>query len=245
MRRPGGVLGTPVKDLGLTLQNSAFAPLLAGLRRELRAEGIRLQPTFYLSTEYGCLERTATIGLLWTDGWAWSKRLAGRAGVRTRDTATIRRTLRHEVGHAFCYAHRLYATARFRTLFGVRGSFFASYPEIWRAGPREHARVRRGEVILPYAARHADEDFAVSFEFWLTSSADGWDWRRRFRGKPVILSKLAYVEEVVRERGGRRPRVPVDIDEPVDEVRLTVREWLDSVASGTNYNLYARTRTGT
>jgi hypothetical protein len=240
------VLDTPIKDLGLTLEKSRFHPLIREVRAEMRANGIALDPVFYLSTEYGCLERSATIGLLWTDGFEFSWRLAKKAGIRTRKAPVILRTLRHEVGHAFGYAHKLYRTERFRSLFGVRGRFFETYPDVWRPGVRERRRLANGEVILLYATRHADEDWAVSFEHWLTAEAEGWSWRRRFRNKPLVLAKLAYVEEAVRAFGTKRPDVKAPpLDEPLDEVRLTVREWIRSVVKGTNYNLHTRTAVGT
>lgn len=240
------MLDTRVKDLGLRLEASRFHPLIKEVRRELVEVGITLNPTFYLSTEYGCLERSSTIGLLWTDGFDFSHRLAKKAGIRTRTAPIILRTLRHEVGHAFCYAHKLYKTDRFREIFGVRGRFFETYPDVWKPGARERRRLDRGEVILLYATRHADEDWAVSFEHWLTSVAEGWSWKRRFRGKPVVLDKLAYVERTVAEYGRKRSQVkPVELDEPVSEVRLTMREWFDSVLNGTNYNLLPRTAVGT
>lgn len=245
-REKDGILETPIKDLGLSLEKSRFHPLIREIRREMRAVGITLEPVFYLSTEYGCLERSATIGLLWTDGFDFSWRLAKKHGIRTRKAPVILRTLRHEVGHAFGYAHKLYRTERFRELFGVRGRFYETYPDVWRPGARERKRLERGEVILLYATRHADEDWAVSFEHWLSAEAEGWDWRRRFRGKPLVLEKLAYVEEAVREYGRKRTAVkPPPLDEPLDSVRLTVREWIRTVVGGTNYNLHTRTAVGT
>lgn len=240
------ILDTPVRDLGLTLEKSRFHPLIRKVRREMRAVKITLEPVFYLSTEYGCLERSATIGLLWTDGFDFAGRLAKKNGIRTRKAPIVLRTLRHEVGHAFGYAHQLYRTARFRDLFGVRGSFYETYPDVWKPGARERKRLDRGEVILLYATRHADEDWAVSFEHWLSAEAEGWDWRRRFRGKPVVLEKLAYVEEAVREYGPRRKTVKAaPLDEPVDSVHLSVGEWIRSVVRGTNYNLHTKSTVGT
>src|SRR5687768_14533802 len=87
---------TPIRDLGLSLESSRFAPLIKKVSRELKAAGIRLEPRFYLSTEYGCLPRSATIGLLWTDGFDDWRRLAKKRGLRTRDDDAILRTLRHE-----------------------------------------------------------------------------------------------------------------------------------------------------
>jgi hypothetical protein len=227
-----------VCDLGLTLARSDFRSPLRRLARELAAAGITLAPRFYLSTEYGCIERTATIGLLFTDGFAATRREARRHGVVVRDGATVLRTLRHEVGHAYCYVHRLYATPRFRRLFGVRGSFFRTYPESWRPGPRDRARLRRGEVAGLYAARHADEDFAVSFQVWL---GDPVGCFRAHAGHPPVLEKLAYVAEVVARlgRAAARPR-RVPLDQPLDAVTETFGAWLRRVRRGPNYQLRAR-----
>src|SRR5262245_52139253 len=129
-----------VCDLGLDLRRSQFAPLIARLERELDDAAIALRPRFYLSTEYGCIGGSATIGLLWTDGFREAQALAARAGIRTRSAARILSVLRHETGHAFCYTHRLYRSARFRVLFGVRGSFFDTYPEPWAPGAKDRRR---------------------------------------------------------------------------------------------------------
>jgi hypothetical protein len=245
-RHAAHVLDTRVKDLGLTLEKSRFHSLIRETRRELRAAKIALDPIFYLSTEYGCLEGSATIGLLWTDGFDFSWELAKKHHIRTRTPPIIIKTLRHEVGHAFGYAHKLYRTPLFRELFGVKGPFFDSYPEVWKPGKREHKRLERGEVILLYATRHADEDWAVCFEHWLTARTEGWDWRERYHGKPLVLAKLGYVEEVVHDYGQRRAKVkPPPLDEPVSSVRLTVRDWMDSVVKGTNYNLHVGSAVGT
>src|SRR5262245_9905068 len=128
-------LDARICDLGLTLKRSRFAPLVTQVGRELEQAGIALEPRFYLSTEYGCVTGTATIGLLWTDGFDDVQRLARERGIRTRTPAVALGVLRHEVGHAFCYRHKLWRTPRFRTLFGGRGDFFGSYPDHWHPGP--------------------------------------------------------------------------------------------------------------
>jgi len=244
--KAAGILDTRVRDLGLTLEKSRFHPLIRQVLREMRSAKIALDPVFYLSTEYGCLEGTKTIGLLWTDGFDFSWRLAKKNHIRTRTAPIIIRTLRHEVGHAFGYAHKLYQTVLFRELFGVKGRFFDSYPEIWKPKVRDYKRLERGEVILLYATRHADEDWAVCFEHWLTARAEGWDWRERYHGKPLVLAKLAYVEETVERYGLARTKVkPPSLDEPIGSVRITVREWIRSVVEGTNYNLHVGSAVGT
>ena len=54
-------LDARVCDLGLKMEDSDFAPLVARLQGELDAAGISLRPRFYLSTEYGCITGSATI----------------------------------------------------------------------------------------------------------------------------------------------------------------------------------------
>ncbi|MBI3270382.1 MAG: hypothetical protein HYZ53_15340 [Planctomycetes bacterium] len=248
-RRPaaGGVgarrLESPLCELGLSIRGTQFERHIRSLRGELAGAGIALRPTFYLSTEYGTVIRTANVALLWTDGVTWGRRLARSNGLRVRTPDEMLITLRHETGHAFSYVHRLYRTQRFRRLFGVRGHFFGTYPEAgWRPGPSEEERFRRGEVIKLYAARHPDEDFAICFQTWLAAKArngagDG-DLQAAFADRPVILQKLQYVEEVVRAYG-RRPAAwdETDLDEPFDEVLYTVAEWLRRAKDGGSYNL--------
>jgi hypothetical protein len=226
-----------VCDLGLTLRGSRFWPLLERLRTELRGAGVALWPRFYLSTEYGCIGGTATVGLLWTDGFAEAQKLARARGIRTRGPRTVLGVLRHESGHAFCYVHKLWQTRRFRRLFGVRGGFFSTYPDPWQPSDADRRRLARGEVVNLYATRHADEDFATTFEHWLAHPKD---WQKRWAGKPRVLRKLAYVQQVVEERGWKTmPPERCPLDEPLEAVDLSVDDWMRGVVVEGSWNLLA------
>ena len=61
-----------------------------------------------------------------------------------------------------------------------------------------------------YAQSHPDEDFAETFAVWLDPASR---WRERYAGWPA-LEKLLYVDEVMRQIGGRVPPFPIRIASP-------------------------------
>ena len=229
-------LDSRICDLGLDLQSSLFAPAIRELDAELERADIAMRPRFYLSTDYGCIVRSVDVGLLFMDGFPALRRIARRIGMRVRRPAQILMTLRHEAGHAFCYGHRLYATRRFRDLFGVQGDFYRSYPDRWWPSPAGRARVARGELIQVYASRHADEDFAICFQTWLAEPAGCVE---RYVRRPRIAEKLVYVADAVRLHGHRPvTRSAGPPDDCVDRLRPTLRRWLDRVRREQDYNLF-------
>ena len=232
------LLDTRICDLRLRLRSSLFVPAIRALNAELKRAGIRLRPRHYLSTGYGCVVRSVDVGLLFTDGFPELRPIARAIGMRVRTPIQFLYTLRHEAGHAFCYAHRLYATKSFRELFGVHGSFYNTYPARWRPSQADRSRVARGEIVRVYAARHADEDFATCFQTWLEAPVACME---RYRRRPRIAEKLAYVAAVVRLYGPRpaaHGSAPADDD--VDVLRVTLRQWLTRVRRAQDYNLFPR-----
>lgn len=232
------LMSTPLCELGIGMEASFFGAGLIALEQELQRAGVALRPRFYLCTGYGCVVRTANVGLLFTDAVPALRRLARAAGLRVRNRGEILRTLRHETGHAFCYTHRLHETPRFRDLFGVTGDFYDTYPDVWRPTREAFSRVARGDIIGVYAARHADEDFSVCFQTWLENPAG---CAAPYARRPRIIEKLAYVAGVVRSRGAHTVASdPSDLDEPVDAVRMTLREWFETVRRQGDYNLFPK-----
>jgi hypothetical protein len=198
--------------------------MIRRLGRELAGRKIRLRPNFYLSNEYGCVVRTANVGVLWTDALPQRPALHARHRDRARDPEILMRVLRHEAGHAFCYVHRLYERRDFRGLFAVKGDFFGSYPDRgWVPGPRDEARLRRGEHINLRCLKHPDEDFAICFQTWLNPEID---WRAQYAAFPLIERKLAFVEAMARRFGAKVYQSdPSDLDAPVESLTMTVAEW--------------------
>ena len=129
------------------------------------------------------------------------------------------RILRHEAGHALDNAFRLHFKRRWIRTFG---SFAQKYPPSYKPKPNSRRYVLNLDAW--YAQAHPAEDFAETFAVWLQPRSN---WRRRYRGWPA-LRKLDYVDEVLKEIAGTRPknRVRKKI-ETLPEIRITLREHYD------------------
>ena len=126
------------------------------------------------------------------------------------------RILRHEAGHALDTAFRLHFRRQWRELFG---SFAQRYPDFYKPKPKS----RKYVLHLPawYAQAHPAEDFAETFAVWLTPRSR---WRRRYKGWPA-LDKLEYIDELMSELAGTKPRNRTRTKvEPISEIRTTLRE---------------------
>jgi len=220
------VLTTPVSRLGLELRTSLVRLPIERHMTLLRRRGIRLKPHFYLGEDWGCVAGTASIEIGFYDADPLLKELNAEIRGWANDPRTIDYLLRHETGHAFCYAHRLYKNKDFRRAFGVKGSFFESYPETDRFKPHPWSR----DFVNPnrdhYAQKHPDEDFAETFGVWLTPRAV---WRKAYRNRSRALAKLDLIGELVAQYGAKTPEVPPDprnVDAPLRSIEATVAETL-------------------
>ena len=211
------ILRRRIDRLGLKLEGSPVARFVRQLQKELRAKGIlRFQAACYLTDEWGCPDRQPIIGIPF---YLADPKLAilERKMNDLEDSRKIMMYLRHEAGHAFNYAYRLYDTPRWRDLFGP---FRRPYREDYRPVPFSRRFVRHMEGW--YAQKHPDEDFAETFAVWLTP---GSRWRRRYRGWPA-MRKLAYVDRVARRVGAKSPLVDQGrTDLTVSEMKLTVQDF--------------------
>src|SRR5207253_1248881 len=129
------------------------------------------------------------------------------------------RILRHEAGHALDNAFRLHFKRRWIRTFG---SFAQKYPPSYKPKPNSRRYVLNLDAW--YAQAHPAEDFAETFAVWLQPRSN---WRRRYRGWPA-LRKLEYIDELLDEIAGTRPRNRVRKKvETLPEIRLTLREHYD------------------
>jgi hypothetical protein len=205
---------TPIRDFGLTIEGTPLQPIIEQFQGELRRVGlIRIQPRFYLSTEWGVAFESVAIAIPFyrarPDLTALHVERTGLVeGINRED---ILRYLRHEMGHVVNYAYRLYDQEEWVKRFG---SITQPYNEEYRPEPFSRRYVRH----LPgwYAQKHPDEDWSETFAVWMTP---GLDWRKEYSGWPVAAAKLAYCDRVAVALRERDPDVTwVELDEDVAEI---------------------------
>ncbi|MGQ0714505.1 MAG: putative zinc-binding metallopeptidase [Gemmatimonadaceae bacterium] len=211
------LLSQRISELGLSIRGTLVEELVERLYSELEARGLAFRPPVYLSDQWGCPDGTPLIGVPFYLADPRLTKLEEEMAVDVEGERDAMRYLRHEAGHAFNYAYRLYERADWHALFGP---YSRPYRERYRADPFSRQYVRH--ILGWYAQKHPDEDFAETFAIWLTP---GLDWKREYSGWPA-LAKLEYVDDVMREVGSTIPIVPAPTadDLPVEAMHYTVEE---------------------
>jgi hypothetical protein len=211
------LLDRRISDLGLSIQGSLVEKYVERLYAELDACGLSFHPQVYLSDEWGCPDGTPIIGVPFYLADKRLARIEEELAVEVESDVDVMRFLRHEAGHAFNYAYRLYDRADWRRIFGP---YSRPYRDRFRADPFSRDYVRH--ILGWYAQKHPDEDFAETFAVWLTP---GRDWRTEYAGWPA-LAKLEYVDSVMRELGDEAPPAPDpgEDDMPVEAMQYTLAE---------------------
>ncbi len=200
------LLAARISDLGLRVEGSRLEPLVSCLHGELEQAGIDFKPRVYLSDEWGCPDGVPLIGAPFylVDERLLSLQRELLDDVETETDHEILAYLRHEAGHAFNYAYKLYEQKEWHDLFGP---YSRPYLDNYVPTPFSRAYVRH--ISGWYAQKHPDEDFAETFAVWLTP---GSDWRSEYAGWEC-LPKLEYVDAVVARLGRTAPLVQADYDE--------------------------------
>jgi hypothetical protein len=221
------LLHSPVNEVRLRFQDqdSLLGRCIARVMQDVNSFGINLSPTFYLSDSYGCVEGTANIGVGFWDADAVLREIRRDVDDVLRDEGDLLLLLKHEVGHAFCYAYKLYRLKEFRQLFQVEGNFFRSYPTDNSFQPNPFSPDYVNPDYDHYAQKHPDDDFAETFATYIDPQGA---WRERYRDKPGALRKLSFVGRLIRTYGARRPLCDISnqpLHKPVTDIRSTVAEF--------------------
>jgi hypothetical protein len=212
------LLSKKICELPLKIEGTPVARLVSRLYRELARAGISLRPKTYLSDGWGCPNRVPVIGIPFYLADRKLRDLRSRlVGIESENNAEAMMVLRHEAGHAFNYAYRLYRSPKWRELFG---RFSRPYKEHYPIVPFSPRFVRH--VPGWYVQRHPDDDFAETFAVWLTP---GSDWRKQYENT-AALGKLLFVDEMAKKLGGKAPDVNEGkLDVPVAAMTMTLGTW--------------------
>jgi hypothetical protein len=217
-RANGRWLNKRICDLFLDIPGTRLEDMVSRLYGELEKSGICFKPKTYLSDEWGCPHGVPTIGIPFYLARPELSELENEiSGVRVESDAEVMMLLRHETGHAFNYAYRLYEKTLWHRTFG---KFTQPYREIYKTRPFSSRFVRH--VPGWYAQKHPDEDFAETFAVWLTP---GSNWRQVYANTPAF-KKLLYIDKIVQKYGGTKPTASDHtLDMPVQELKMTLKTW--------------------
>ena len=215
-----GVLGKKVSELGLRVEGSPVEGYIRHLYEELERRGFKkFRPVCYLTDEWGCPDQQPVLGIPFYLADPKLRKIEKAVDALESDRQVMM-YMRHEAGHVFNYAYRLYTTPEWRRLFGP---FFRPYRDDYRPIPFSRNFVRHIEGW--YAQKHPDEDFAETFAVWLTPRSA---WRRRYKGWPA-MQKLRYVERVARALADVEPIVKTgDVDITPDDISVTVEQFYEA-----------------
>lgn len=211
------LMALKISDLGLSIPGTRVEKMADQLYHELAAKGLTFRPPVYLSDQWGCPDGTPLIGVPFYLADPRLERIEDDFAEGIESAEESMRFMRHEAGHAFNYAYRLYDRADWRQTFGP---YSRPYRERYSADPFSHEYVRH--ILGWYAQKHPDEDFAETFAVWLTPELD---WRKAYEAWPA-LAKLEYMDRVMRDVGDDPPDVPVPTDDdlPVAAMRYSLED---------------------
>lgn len=212
------LLSRRISDLAMELERTPLARYVEQLYRELVDKGLSFRPKCYLADEWGCPHNVPIIGIpFYLASPELSRIEAEETGFEVEEEHEILMFLRHEAGHAYNYAYRLYEDKDWTRLFGP---YSRPYSDEYRSDAFSDHFVRH--ISGWYAQKHPDEDFAETFAVWLTP---GSRWREEYAGTPAE-DKLLYVDRVVLRSARETPKVTAEsLDAPMSEIQTTLADW--------------------
>jgi hypothetical protein len=212
------ILDQKISELPWRIKETPVDGLLNVLYDELEKAGISFQPKTYITDSWGCPDKVPIIGVPFylLDRRACTL-ISDITDCPMDSDREIMAYLRHEAGHAFNYAYRLYEDPGWQQVFGL---FSLPYPEQYKSRPFSTHFVRH--IAGWYAQKHPDDDFAETFAVWLTPDSK---WLERYCGTPALI-KLKYIDELVHRFGHAQPIVDQgDLHRPVEQLDMSLADW--------------------
>jgi hypothetical protein len=188
------------KDLKLKIEGTWLNRRLKELYAELDEKDIGVRPHVWLSDEWFSPDETPGFAIPFYLAHPRLIELERKKIMEVEGGSAWEclRIMRHEMGHVVQNAYQLHRRRRWQQLFGPSSR---RYPSYYKPNPASRKFVHH--LRLWYAQSHPAEDFAETFAVWLRPRSD---WRRRYAGWPA-LEKLEYVDELMTEVAGTRPKL--------------------------------------
>jgi hypothetical protein len=211
------LLSRKISELGLIIPGTRVETMTDQLYAELAAKGLAFRPPVYLTDQWGCPDGIPLIGVPFYLADPRLEKIEDDFAEGIESEQESMRFMRHEAGHAFNYAYRLFDRSDWRQTFGP---YSRPYRERYKADPFSHDFVRH--ILGWYAQKHPDEDFAETFAVWMTP---GLDWRKAYDGW-AALAKLEFVDRVMNELADDAPEIPIpsEGDLPVESMRYSLEQ---------------------
>lgn len=195
------LLKVRICDLPIAIAGTWLEECVLELYKELADKGLPLfKPECYLADEWLTPEGEPVIGIPFYLAHPALIKLEKKMMLEAEgDTkAWCMKLLRHEAGHAICYAYGLNKKRSWQNTFG---SSSQDYGDTYRYQPYSKRFVRHLDGF--YAQYHPDEDFVETFAVWLTPEVN---WQERYRNWKAI-DKLKFVDNLMKEIQGKPPVV--------------------------------------
>jgi len=192
------LLDRKMSQLGLKLEGTELQPLVQQLYDELSQKGLTFHPPCHIGDEWFVPVGIPAIFVPFFLVHDRLRKLERKIVLEVEGETPewFLKLIRHEAGHAYSYAYRLYKRKKWQETFGL-----ASTEEAGFYRPRPYSRSYVVHLDDWYAQSHPDEDFAETFAVWLTP---GLDWRARYAGWKA-LQKLEYMDTLMRSLAGKPP----------------------------------------
>jgi len=194
------LLNARICDLPIAIEETWLSECIDQLHRELDAKGIDFRPECYLADEWLTPEKETCIGIPFYLAHPALVRLEKKFMIDAEGETKqwCMKLLRHEAGHAMCYAYRFYKRKRWQNIFGPS---MMEYRDTYKYRPYSKNYVRHLDGY--YAQYHPDEDFVETFAVWMTPDLD---WHAQYK-EWRALRKLKYVDKLMSEIQGKKPSV--------------------------------------
>jgi len=164
---------------------------------ELDSRNIKFKPKYYITDVWGVPNKVPILGVPYAYCYpVFNIIKEDNLYVNKQEVLKI---IRHEFGHCFCDAYKLYEWSDWTKNFGDFNTPYKhpnNYHNNFNPDLTSHNFVRNlSDYNYCYAQVHPDEDWAETFAVWLREPMSS--LRKIYSGWPTVVNKLITVDEIM------------------------------------------------